>query len=89
MTSKGYSNDIKVRCSSWVVAVIMGVCLSDPAKVGLSLLNTHTHTHTHRCWPPAQTASNCGRKARLEPLVDSTEGGEKKTEMKEKEGKMG
>lgn len=49
MTSKGYSNDIKVRCSSWVVAVIMGVCLSDPAKVGLSLSCTLTHrdTHTH------------------------------------------
>lgn len=63
MTSKGYSNDIKVRCSSWVVAVIMGVCLSDPAKVGLFLslllarsfclflVRTHTHTHTHSLAP--------------------------------------
>lgn len=47
MTSKGYSNDIKVQCSSWVVAVIMGVCLYDPAKVGLSLSLSPAHTHTH------------------------------------------
>lgn len=85
MTSKGYSNDIKVRCSSWVVAVIMGVCLSDPAKVGLSFFLSRTHTS----WPTAQTATHCGRKERLEPLVDSTEGGEKETEMKKKEGKRG
>lgn len=45
MTRKGYSNDIKVRCNCWVVLMIMGVCLSDPGKVGLSLSCTRTQTH--------------------------------------------
>lgn len=82
MTCGGCSNDIKVQCSSWVVAVIMGVCLSDWGKVGFCPPSplpfpfpTHTHTQTILCWPSAQTASHCGRKERLASLVDGTGGG--------------
>lgn len=75
MTSKGYSNDIKVRCSSWVVAVIMGVCLSDPAKVSLFLFLSHTHRHTYMLAPGPDGITLCGREERLESLVDSAEGG--------------
>ena len=101
MTSKGYSNDIKVQCSSWVVAVIMGVCLSDPAKVGLSLShshlslalslsNTHTHQATHIYVGPRPRQHHAVG-GKTESPVGSTEGAERelKTEMKEKEGRTG
>lgn len=90
MTSKGYSNDIKVQCSSWVVAVIMGVCLSDPAKVGLSLslslglslapsvhLFTHTHTHHYAGPRPRRHHTVGGKRGKSLRRIARGGGGEK------------
>lgn len=57
--------------------MIIGVCLSDPAKVGSK------HAGAHMRWPWAQTASHCGRRGRLKSPVGRTERRKWETEIKE------